>query len=117
MVDASEFVDGASLDVRLLAGTAVGSIMVTYWALAVRLYEAAASTFQSLLLSPIDAGSDLLEQLLMIPGNSLHAANAAAEEFVIMLEPIGPFVWPVAMLITVVTMWTLQWLNDEFGVI
>lgn len=119
MVDASDsgIVDGADLDVELLVGTVVGSIVATWWAMWARAVDATVAWGQELLLSPIDAISSLLEQLLLIPANSVTAANQAAAEFMMMLSGIGPLAWPLGMLVAIGTIWATQTLAERAEVI
>lgn len=108
MVDASRVVNGENLDVRLLVGTVVGGVVMTWWAMIVRTFTAAVERARELLLSPIDTGSALLEQLLMIPANSLDAANQSAAEFLMSISAIGPVIFPFGVVLALGTIWATR---------
>ena len=108
MVDSSRVVSGASLDVRLLISGIVASIIATWWAMLVRAYNSAMEWARRLMFRPINAIWSLLEQLLLIPGNSLQAANQAAAEFMLALSGIGPWAWPLGMMFALGTVWATQ---------
>lgn len=116
MVDASRFVDGASVDVQRLVATIIGGIITTYWAMWTRFFDEAANWSQTLLFSPFDAASALLRQILMIPANSFDAAYLAAELFYLSLEPAGPLIYPIAMVVTLGTVMLTQQIVERMGV-
>lgn len=117
MAEASDFVGENSVRVRPLVLTIVGGMLVAWWEMSMLLLTRAATWFERLVLTPFAELMDVLVQLLFIPANSQTAANQAAVEFMMRLEPLGPLVWPLAMIIAFATIWALQQFLDHYGVI
>lgn len=106
MVDASDFVDidEGTFDVRLLVMTVLGSLVTTFYGMAWGVADEIGYWSRQLLLSPLDALAALFERVLMIPANLTEAANQTAADFIMGLEPIGPFAWVVAIVLTFATL-------------
>ena len=112
MVDTSRIVNGDSLNVSLLVGTVVGSVLTTVWAMWTQAARAVGSRLMALILSPIAEGSRLLEELLLIPANSMDAAGEAAAEFFMLLEPLGPLAYVLGVVFALGTIWIAQRLSE-----
>lgn len=114
---ADEFVSGTSVRVRSLVGTIVGGILIAWWSGAIQLLESVMSLGTRLITAPLASAADLLEIILMTPGDVLEAGWSSAAEWLSGLEALGPFVFVIAIAIAFGTLWLLDETLEHMGVL
>ena len=118
MVDASRFVSGTSVDVRALVGTLLGGVLVTAWAGWASLIDDVMGYLSRLVTEPVAAVSWLLELLVSLPANVIVASWRSAAQFMVVIgQAAGPFAFPAAMLVVMVSLLLGDWALRQMGVV
>lgn len=117
MVDADRFVSGTDVDIRLLVSTLIGGVAISWWAGFVSLLDETMSFLGRLWTSPLAAVGELLELILALPGETIIVAWRSAAEFIAVLEPLGPILYPIAMIVTIATLYISDWGLRQMGVV
>lgn len=118
MVDAGEFVDGTTVRVRRVVATIVGGILISYAAGAWQFFTMLASLIGRFYTAPAEVGLELVVQAISIPLDLLEASWQAAALWV--EGPgaaLGIWLFPLAVAVTAVTLWLLDWGLRQMGVL
>jgi hypothetical protein len=103
MVSASDFVDGARVDVPALAATLFGGILLSYWYGFWEFVETAASLAGKFPTSVVNAYTAIMSAGLDVPANLMRTAWYAAAGWLQSVGVIlGPFAYLIAAVVTVV---------------
>lgn len=108
-VTASDFIEGTSVKMKLLVSTLVGSVLITWWSAFIQFIQNVGEVGRSLATGLIEGQTEIFAAALDVPGGLFDAAYSAAAEFMLVLQPIGPFAFPVAAGITALTLITTSW--------
>jgi len=104
---------GGDLRTRKLAGTVIGTLLVSWWVNAMRLLEELWHWATQLLTQPIDRGSLLLETTLSTPGAVMTTSWRSAAAF---LGELGLLAWPLGIAITMATLYVADYaIAEVFG--
>lgn len=117
MVDASEFVDGAYLDVRLLAGTIAGAWAIAIWSQFRWLIVNTWSVVTGMLTAPLETAEVLIRVVFAAMSTPFDTAISTAENFIRMLQPLGPFAFLFTVVLTVAMLWVGAWAIQNVEVI
>lgn len=118
MVDADRFVTGTYVNVRLLVGTLVGSVAISWWAGLVSFLDGLGTQVVTGVVSTGERAADLVTLTVGTPTTTLEAAWAETTAFVVSLGGVlGPFTFVAAMLVTVTTLWLVDLALRQMGVL
>lgn len=118
MVDADRFVYGTYVDVRLLVGTLLGGVAISWWAGFVSFLDGIGTQVVTAVVSTGERAANIVTLAVGTPTTALDAAWAETTAFVVSLGGVlGPFVYPAAILVTVGTMWLVDLALRQMGVL
>jgi hypothetical protein len=102
MVSASDYVDGATVDGRRLAVTLFGGVVLGYWYGFWEFFETVAGLFGKFPTALINAYTEIMSAGLDVPAELMRTAWFSAAGWLQSVGVIlGPFAYPLAMLVTI----------------
>lgn len=118
MVDADRFVEGTSVKVGRLVATIVGGILISYVAGMWQFFSMIAGLVGRFYLAPYETLVDLATEAVMIPIELLETGWASAAAWVTGPgSALGVWLFPLAMIVTAITLLTLDWGLRRMGVL
>jgi hypothetical protein len=104
LVERFDLVDGTDLDVRQLVTLVFGGWILAWTTNLMLLLEALADAVQSVLLGIGQGFAELISTWAGLPRYAIWVSWRTATEF---LAAFGPFAFPIAILVTITTLWLL----------
>lgn len=115
-LSSSAFVDGVSIRVQLLVSTLIGGSLIAWWSGFNRTLENVLYWARQLIVGLPSSYGELYDLALGIPTGLFDVAYTAAGNSPV-LDVLGPFGWPLAMVISAMSLYVLAWTIDNAGVV